>query len=41
MTTAWNRLKFVLETGLDALLARKEQKNPLALLNRYVKEAEN
>ncbi|AQQ54389.1 PspA/IM30 family protein [Planococcus lenghuensis] len=40
MTTAWNRLKFALETDLDALISRKEQKNPLALLNRYVKEAE-
>lgn len=40
MATAWNRLKYTFETDLESLLAKKEQKNPLALLNRYVKEAE-
>ncbi|WP_088008652.1 PspA/IM30 family protein [Indiicoccus explosivorum] len=40
MTTAWNRLKFAFASDIDALLTKKEQQNPLALLNRYIKDAE-
>ncbi|EGA89939.1 hypothetical protein GPDM_07810 [Planococcus donghaensis MPA1U2] len=41
MTTLWERLKFAVATDVDALVARKEDKNPLALLNHYITEAEN
>ena len=41
MTTLWDRFKFAVATDLDAVVAKKEEKNPLALLNRYITEAEN
>src|SRR5690606_13255550 len=41
MTTLWERFKFAVATDLDAVVAKKEEKNPLALLNRYITEAEN
>ena len=41
MTTLWERFKFAVATDLDAVVAKKEDKNPLALLNRYITEAEN
>ncbi|WP_142827023.1 PspA/IM30 family protein [Planococcus soli] len=41
MTTLWDRFKFAVATDLDAVVAKKEEKNPLALLNRYISEAEN
>lgn len=41
MTTLWERLKFAVTTDVDAIVAKKEEKNPLALLNRYITEAEN
>lgn len=41
MTTLWDRLKFAVATDVDALIAKKEDKNPLALLNRYITESEN
>ena len=40
MTTLWDRFKFAVATDLDAIVAKKEEKNPLALLNRYITEAE-
>lgn len=40
MTTLWDRFKFAVATDLDAVVAKKEEKNPLALLNRYITEAE-
>lgn len=39
MTTLWERFKFAVATDMDALLTKKEEKNPLALLNRYINEA--
>ena len=41
MTTLWERFKFAVATDLDAVVSKKEEKNPLALLNRYITEAEN
>lgn len=41
MTTLWERLKFAVATDVDMLVAKKEEKNPLASLNRYIAEAEN
>ncbi|AIY06478.1 hypothetical protein Plano_2513 [Planococcus sp. PAMC 21323] len=41
MTTLWDRLKFAVATDVDMLVTKKEEKNPLALLNRYITEAEN
>ncbi|WP_422124104.1 PspA/IM30 family protein [Planococcus sp. X10-3] len=40
MTTLWQRLKFAAATDMDAILDKKEQKNPLGLLNKYIQEAE-
>ncbi|ALS77678.1 hypothetical protein AUO94_03030 [Planococcus kocurii] len=41
MITLWERFKFAVATDLDAVVVKKEEKNPLVLLNRYVTEAEN
>lgn len=41
MITLWERFKFAVATDLDAIVVKKEEKNPLALLNRYITEAEN
>ncbi|EIM07450.1 hypothetical protein A1A1_05692 [Planococcus antarcticus DSM 14505] len=41
MTTLWDRFKFAVATDLDTVVAKKEEKNPLVLLNRYITEAEN
>ncbi|MCP2033805.1 phage shock protein A [Planomicrobium sp. HSC-17F08] len=40
MASLWERLKFAVATDVDALVSKKEQKNPLAVLNRYIVEAE-
>lgn len=40
MTTLWQRLKFAVATDMDAILDKKEEKNPLGLLNKYIQEAE-
>lgn len=40
MTTLWERLKFAVATDLDAIIEKKEEKNPIALLNQYINEAE-
>ncbi|CEG21818.1 PspA/IM30 family protein [Planococcus massiliensis] len=40
MTSIWERFKFAVATDLDALVSKKEEKNPLAVLNRYILEAE-
>ncbi|RNF40120.1 PspA/IM30 family protein [Planococcus salinus] len=40
MTTVWERFKFAVATDLDSLVAKKEEQNPIALLNRYIAEAE-
>lgn len=40
MTTLWQRLKFAIATDMDKVLAKKEEKNPIALLNQYITDAE-
>lgn len=40
MTSLWERFKFAVATDLDAVISKKEEKNPLAVLNRYILEAE-
>ncbi|MCM3610223.1 PspA/IM30 family protein [Planococcus sp. MERTA32b] len=40
MTTLWQRLKFAVATDMDAILDKKEEKNPISLLNKYIREAE-
>ena len=40
MTPLWQRLKFAVATDMDAILDKKEEKNPISLLNKYIQEAE-
>ena len=40
MTSLWERFKFAVATDLDAAVSKKEEKNPIAVLNRYILEAE-
>ncbi|TWT27541.1 PspA/IM30 family protein [Planomicrobium sp. CPCC 101110] len=40
MTTLWERFKFAVATDMDKVLAKREEKNPIALLNQYITEAE-
>jgi lia operon protein LiaH len=40
MTTLWKRFKSAIEADLHQTFDKKEQKNPLAMLNQYVREAE-
>ncbi|WP_313903001.1 hypothetical protein [Planococcus salinarum] len=40
MTTLWQRLKFAVATDMDAILDKKEEKNTISLLNKYILEAE-
>ncbi|RAZ80888.1 PspA/IM30 family protein [Planococcus halotolerans] len=40
MTTLWQRLKFAVATDMDAILDKKEEKNPISLLNKYIQESE-
>src|SRR5690606_7373715 len=40
MTSIWERFKFAVATDMDALVSKKEEKNPLAVLNCYILEAE-
>lgn len=40
MTSLWERFKFAVATDLDAVVSKKEEKNPIAVLNRYILEAE-
>lgn len=40
MTTLWERFKFAVATDMDAVVSKKEEKNPIAALNRYILEAE-
>lgn len=40
MTTLWERLKFAVATDVDMVMAKKEENNPLAALNRFIAEAE-
>ncbi|MFC4410811.1 PspA/IM30 family protein [Chungangia koreensis] len=40
MTTLWNRFKYSVEADLHSLFDKKEKKNPIAMLNQYIREAE-
>lgn len=40
MKTLWNRLKYSIQADLHELLDKKESKNPIAMLNQYIREAE-
>lgn len=40
MTTLWKRFKHAIEADLNTAFDQKEQKNPLAMLNQYIREAE-
>ena len=40
MNTLWNRLKYTVQADLHSALDKKESKNPIAMLNQYIKEAE-
>jgi lia operon protein LiaH len=40
MTTLWDRFKFAVATDVDKVLSKREEKNPIALLNQYIAEAE-
>ncbi|HSP22860.1 MAG TPA: PspA/IM30 family protein [Planococcus sp. (in: firmicutes)] len=40
MTTLWERLKFAVATDVDMVMTKKEEKNPLAALNRFIAEAQ-
>lgn len=40
MNTLWNRLKYTVQADLHSALDKKEAKNPIAMLNQYIKEAE-
>ncbi|MFC5605103.1 PspA/IM30 family protein [Sporosarcina koreensis] len=40
MNTLWNRIKYTVQADLHSMLDKKESKNPIAMLNQYIKEAE-
>ncbi|MBD7985423.1 PspA/IM30 family protein [Sporosarcina sp. Sa2YVA2] len=40
MNSLWNRLKYTVQADLHAVLDKQEKKNPIALLNQYITEAE-
>jgi lia operon protein LiaH len=40
MTTLWKRFKHAIEADLHTAFDKKEQKNPIAMLNQYIREAE-
>lgn len=40
MTTLWKRFKYAFEADLHTVFDQKEQKNPIAMLNQYIREAE-
>lgn len=40
MNTLFNRIKYTVQADLHSILDKKESKNPIAMLNQYVKEAE-
>lgn len=40
MTSLWERFKFAIATDLDAVVSKKEEKNPISVLNRYISEAQ-
>lgn len=40
MNSLWNRFKYTVQADLHTLLDKKENKNPIAMLNQYIREAE-
>lgn len=40
MNSLWNRFKYSIEADLHSLFDKKESKNPIAMLNQYIREAE-
>ncbi|WP_017382163.1 PspA/IM30 family protein [Paenisporosarcina sp. TG-14] len=40
MTTLWKRFKYTINADLHNAFDKKEQENPIAMLNQYVREAE-
>lgn len=40
MKSLWNRLKYSIQADLHEMLDKKENKNPIAMLNQYIREAE-
>lgn len=40
MNSLWNRFKYSVQADLHTVLDKKESKNPIAMLNQYIREAE-
>ena len=40
MVNLLQRLKYTIEADLHHLFDKKEEKNPIAMLNQYIREAE-
>lgn len=40
MNSLWNRFKYTVQADLHTMLDKKEKKNPIAMLNQYIVEAE-
>ncbi|AOV08987.1 PspA/IM30 family protein [Sporosarcina ureilytica] len=40
MNSLWNRFKYSVQADLHTMLDKKESKNPIAMLNQYIREAE-
>lgn len=40
MNSLWNRFKYSVQADLHNMLDKKESKNPIAMLNQYIREAE-
>lgn len=40
MNSLWNRFKYSVQADLHTLFDKKENKNPIAMLNQYLREAE-
>ncbi|WP_342508111.1 PspA/IM30 family protein [Sporosarcina sp. FSL K6-2383] len=40
MNTLWNRFKYSVQADLHTVFDKKENKNPIAMLNQYIREAE-
>ncbi|WP_313893174.1 PspA/IM30 family protein [Psychrobacillus sp.] len=40
MTTLWKRFKYSVEADLHKMFDKKEEKNPISMLNQYIREAE-
>jgi len=40
MNSLWNRFKYSVQADLHTVLDKKESKNPIAMLNQYLREAE-